>query len=267
MRQMMLALAAMLIAGTFACAQSKDEQEIRKTLTVGADALVKNDLPLLSHLLSDDLTFITSDGQIFNKTQFLAGIEHTKRESFGNGEVSVRVYDHTAVVISHPTFTEVGAGGQKTNYKEVSISVLVKQNERWQMVSVQGSANHADNQANVEARLTKILANLSEAIGKRDTEAIEKMLPEDFVNIARTGVVQPRAQYLEAIKNFPDGTVVTNQVGKTLVTGNNTAVATGSYSITPKAGAQAVRFSYSAVFTLRDRSWTPVSFQSTPIAQ
>ena len=266
MKQTILALAMMLIAATFAFAQSKDEQEIRKTLEIGADALVKNDLAVLSNLLADDLTFITSDGQIFSKSQFLDGIKHTKRESFGNGDVSVRVYGNTAVVVSHPTFTEVRGNGLKTNYKEVSISVLVKKNGRWQTVSVQGSANKADNQAAVEAQLTEILKIWGNAVEKRDTAAIEKKLPEDFMNIAPNGAVETRAQYLEAIKKFPGETTVTGEVGKTSVTGN-TAVLTGRYSVTPKAGGQAVNYSYSAVFALRDGSWMPVSFQATLVAQ
>ena len=203
MKQTVLALAVMLIAATFAFGQqSKDEQEIRKTLETGADALVKNDLAVLSNLLADDLTFITSDGQIFSKTQFLEGIKYTKRESFSNGDVSVRVYGNTAVVVSHPTFTEVRGNGLKTTYKEVSISVLVKKNGRWQLVSVQGSANKADNQAAVEAQLTEFFMNWGNAIGRRDTAAVEKMLPEDFMNIAPNGTVETRAQYLEAIKKI-----------------------------------------------------------------
>lgn len=266
MKQTILALAMMLIVATFAFAQSKDEQEIRKTLETGADALVKNDLAVLSNFLADDLTFITSDGQIFSKTQFLDGIKHTKRESFSNGDVSVRIFGNTAVVVSHPTFTEVGGDGLKTNYKEVSISVLVKKNGRWQTVSVQGSANHADNQASVEAQLTEILINWGNAVGKRDTAAIEKMLPEDFMNIAPNGVVETRAQFLEAVKNFPGETTVTRKTEKTLVTGN-TAVSMGRYSITPKTGGQAMNYSYSAVFALRGGSWMPVSFHSTPVGQ
>ncbi len=147
MKQTILALTMMLITATFAFAQSKDEREVRKTLEIGADALVRNDLTVLSNFVADDLTFITSDGQISNKSQFLDAIKTTKRESFSNGEVSVRLYGNTAVVISHPTFTEVRGDGLKTNYKEVSVSVLVKRNGRWQLVSAQGSANHADNQA------------------------------------------------------------------------------------------------------------------------
>ena len=145
MKQTILALTIMLIAATFAFAQSKDEQKIRQTLEQGADALVKNDLAVLSDILADDLTFIVSAGQILNKTQFLDAIKNTKRESFSNGDLNIRIYDKTAVVISHPTFTEVRSDGSKTKYKEVSVSVLVKRNGRWQIVSVQGSANQTDN--------------------------------------------------------------------------------------------------------------------------
>ena len=257
----------MLIAATFAFAQqSKDEQEIRKTLETGADALVKNDLAVLSNLLADDLTFVTSDGQIFSKTQFLEGIKYTKRESFDNGDVSVRVYGNTAVVVSHPTFTEVRGNGLKTNYKEVSISVLVKKNGRWQLVSVQGSANKADNQAAVEAQLTEFFMNWGNAIGKRDTAAIEKILPEDFMNIAADGTIENRSQYLETVKKFPGEANITGTADKTTVMGN-TAISMGRYSVTLKTGGKAVNYSYSAVFALRDGNWMPVSFQATPIAQ
>ena len=89
MKQTILALAMMLITATFAFAQSKNEQKIRKTLEMGADALVKNDLTVLSNILANDLTFITSDGQISSKTQFLDGIKYTKRESFSTNKTAV----------------------------------------------------------------------------------------------------------------------------------------------------------------------------------
>jgi len=142
-------------------ADGNAEQEIRQTLNTIADALVKNDIATVSNHYADSYTFTNERGETTNKTQRLEVVKNTKRESFSYGDMNIRTFGNTAVVIANPTFTAIDASGQKTNIKDRATLTLVKTNGRWQIVAIQTTnnlLNQAGNQAETEKQIGEIMA-------------------------------------------------------------------------------------------------------------
>ncbi len=268
MKRIILILAITLIAATFVFGQSKDEQEIRKTLKTIADALVKNDRSVLSNYYADGLTFTTADGNTYSKAQFLDFVKNTKRESFNFDDLSVRTFGNTAVANFNRTSTMVNNDGLKVNSKSRDTAMLVKNGGRWQIVALQISSEQAaDNQAVTEKQIGEILADWGNAVGRRDTAAIDKILPADFMLMSPDGkLVGNKAQYFEIVKNFPGDATVSGKGEKTIVTGD-TAVQSGTYSVAPKAGGNATNYSYTATFVRHGGRWMPIAFNSRAVKE
>jgi len=125
----------------------------------------------------------------------------------------------------------------------------------------------ADNQAAAEAQISEALTNWSSALGRRDAAAVEKILPADFMLVSPDGkLFTTRAEYLEVVKNFPGETTVTGKPAKTIVMGD-TAVQSGSYSVTPKSGGQTMNFNYTATLVRRNGRWMPIAFSTRAVTQ
>ena len=120
-------------------AQSKAEQEVRQTLDAIASALVKSDVAALSNFYDDSYTITNPQGETMNKTERLELIKNSRRESFSYGDANIRVFGNTAIVIASPTYTSVGANGERTNYKDRATITMMKNGGRWQIVAVQSS--------------------------------------------------------------------------------------------------------------------------------
>lgn len=268
MKRTILILAITLIAATFVFGQSKDEQEIRKMMEMNADAIVKNDTAALSNYTADSLTFTGAEGVTVNKTQYLERIKNSKFESFSFADMNIRVFGNAAVVVANPTFTTIDKNGDRTNVKDHSTMTLVKTGGRWQVVAVHRSTNQADNQSLTEKQIGEVLSAWGNALGRRDAAAVDKILPADFMVMSPDGkLLTSRAEYLEIVKNYPGEATVTGKGEKTIVMGD-TAVQSGTYTVTPKAGgANAATYAYTATFVRRNSLWTPIAFNSRAIKQ
>jgi uncharacterized protein (TIGR02246 family) len=271
MKRIFLFLAIFAIATTFVFGQSKDEQEIRQTLNTIADALVKNDIATVSNHYADSYTFTNERGETTNKTRRLEGIKNTRRESFSYGEMNIRVFGNTAVAIVNPTFTPIDTNGQKTTVQDRATLTLVKTDGRWQIVAIQTTnnlINQAGTQSETEKQIGEVLTNWGNALGRRDAATVEKIMPADFMLMSPDGkLYSSRAEYLEVVKNYPTEATITGKGEKTIVAGD-TAVQSGTYSVTPKTGgANATSFSYTATFVRRDGRWMPIAFNSRAMQQ
>lgn len=182
-------------------AQSKGEQEVRQTLDAIADALVKNDVAALSNIYADSYTITNPQGETMNKTQRLDLIKNTKRESFSYGDVNIRVFGNTAIVIASPTFTNVGANGERTNFKDRATLTMMKNGGRWQVVAVQSSNNLLSQTGGDEQGLRQTIDELSAALGKNDVAALDRIYADDYTFVGDNGMMMTKAERIGAFKS------------------------------------------------------------------
>jgi len=268
MKRIILTLAITLIAATFVFGQSKDEQEIRKTLGEVAAALVRKDAAVLSNYYADSYSFVNPDGKVTNKAQRLEGAKTSRFETFSYEDLNIRQMGNAAVVVARPTYTVKLENGQTVKGQDRATMTLAKMNGRWQLVAAQTTRDNPEtgDQAATEKQLGEIMTNWGNAAGRRDAEAIDKILANDFIVRTLNGTIQTRAQYLEAAKNFPGDATISGKGDRTIVMGE-TAVSMGTYSVTPKADGNTTNYNYTATFIRRGGRWMPISFYSSVSGQ
>jgi ketosteroid isomerase-like protein len=144
-----LAAATMIAASSLIFSQTErkvttgdggDEQAVRQVLDEVSAAIKRGDMETLDRLWAFDYVFIPPSGAVVTKAQRLAVLKSsdTKIEAVGRDEANIRLYEHTAVVISLTTAKGRVAGQDLDNQFRGTI-VLVKRDGRWQMVSEQSS--------------------------------------------------------------------------------------------------------------------------------
>jgi uncharacterized protein (TIGR02246 family) len=268
MKRTILILAITVIATTFVFSQSKDEQEIRKMLGEVAAALVKKDVAALSNYYADNYSFINQDGTVTNKAQRLEAVKNSRFQSFNYEDLNIRQMGNAAVVILRPTSTVKLENGQTVTRRDRATMMLAKMNGRWQIVAIQTTSDNppTGDQAATEKQISDVLTDWGNALGRRDAAAVDKILPANFMVMSPDGRLGDRAQYLEFVKNIPGEATITGKGEKTIVMGD-TAVQSGSYTVTPKAGGNATNYAYTATFIRRGGHWTPIAFNSRAIKQ
>ncbi|HZF39123.1 MAG TPA: nuclear transport factor 2 family protein [Blastocatellia bacterium] len=117
-----------------------DEQAVRQVLDEFSAAIKRGDTEALDRLWASDYVFIPPSGVVVTKARRLAVLRSsdTKIDSVSRDEVNIRLYEHTAVVISRTTGKGRVAGQDIDNQFRVT-TVLVKRNGRWQMVAEQSN--------------------------------------------------------------------------------------------------------------------------------
>ena len=109
--------------------------------TMRFDAAVRQDTVLLQNLLSEDLTFIHSNGLLETKSSFVASIKNgkIKYNSFEVTEQHIRQYGRKTCIIDGKININ---GAFEKNPFSVSLlftSVYRKQHQRWQLVAWQST--------------------------------------------------------------------------------------------------------------------------------
>ncbi len=203
MRRTILILMIVMTVSGFVFGQSKAEQEIRQTLNAIADALVKNDTALLANHYADSYTITNAQGETTGRAARLELIKNTKRESFSYGDVNIRVFGSTAVVIASPNFTTIDANGQKTNVKDRATITMMKNGGRWQIVAVH-SSNNMLNQAggnSDEQTIRQTLTELMNALSRNDVETVGRIYADDYQIVLQDGTTTTKAERLNAMKS------------------------------------------------------------------
>lgn len=98
------------------------------------------DLDSLARIMGDEYLAVDADGQLVDKQQTLASYGSGQRQwDVARGdEYIVKVFGHTAVVFGR--WRGVGTNhGQRFDYTARFVSVYVKRDGRWQMVSAQST--------------------------------------------------------------------------------------------------------------------------------
>jgi ketosteroid isomerase-like protein len=203
MRRTILILTMAAMLSGFVFGQSKAEQEVRQTLDAIAVALVKNDLTILSNHYADTYTITNPQGETMNKTQRLDLIKNTKRESFNYGDTNIRVFGNTAIAIATPIFTNVGANGERTNYKDRATITMMKNGGRWQIVAVQSSNNllAQSGGSGEEPVIRQTLTELMNALSRNDVETVGRIYADDYQIVLQDGATTTKAERLNAMRS------------------------------------------------------------------
>jgi len=133
-------VAFVLLLPVIAAVAETPEEEVRAADARRIAAVVDGDAGALSSLLSEDLTYTHTTGQVENKEQFLAGITSGKLDyqSIQPSEVQVRVYGD-AVVMTGRAEVKVNAQGKDLALALRFTSVWVKGDGGWRMAAWQST--------------------------------------------------------------------------------------------------------------------------------
>lgn len=135
-------LAILLLLPIVSLAETPDEA-VRAADARRIAAVVDGDVAALSSLLTDDLTYTHTTGQVETKEQFLAGISSGKLDyqSIQPSEVQVRIYGtagDTAVMTGRAEM-KVNAQGRDLAFASRFTSVWVKGDGGWRMAAWQST--------------------------------------------------------------------------------------------------------------------------------
>jgi hypothetical protein len=128
-------LAMILATGSFVRTQTPAEAELLKLDQERCKAITESNWTRYSELMADDLVHIHATGRIENKTQVLEGMRASPRATYRGGEITVRVYGDTAVMVGSQ-FNKVGT--QQPTESAVT-QVWVRRAGKWQQVSFQAT--------------------------------------------------------------------------------------------------------------------------------
>jgi ketosteroid isomerase-like protein len=136
-------------------------------------------------------------------------------------------------------------------------------------VSGQTKGGQAGQKENPEQELRERLREWDEASSRRDTEALNRILADDFLFTNASGAVITKTQYLMATIKAPDMTLATS-VGsedvKVRVYGETAVVTSrGAQRGQPLNRDPAVRYRYTDVWVKQQGRWNAVASQATLI--
>jgi ketosteroid isomerase-like protein len=100
-----------------------------------AQAIIKNDAEAVGRFLADDWVIVDPDGDIIDRSRFLAVIKSgaLTHEMMESDDVSVRIYGDTAILMGL-TRSKGKFMGQDFTTRERATDIFVKQHGRWQCV-------------------------------------------------------------------------------------------------------------------------------------
>jgi ketosteroid isomerase-like protein len=134
--------ATLLLAIFSLPARGVDTKDVEKAIIQmekdWTEAGIKKDVAALDRILADDWIAIDFEGNIVNKASVIADLKSgaSTNTSVDLGEMKVRVYGDTAIVIGSDTEKSTYKGKDSSGHY-VWTDVFVKRNGRWQAVSSQ----------------------------------------------------------------------------------------------------------------------------------
>jgi ketosteroid isomerase-like protein len=134
--------AALLLAISSLLARGADTKGVEKAIIQmekdWAEAGIKKDVAAFDRIVADDWISVDFEGNVVNKTTAIADLKSgaSSSASVDLGEMKVRVYGDTAIVIGSDTEKSTYKGKDSSGHY-VWTDVFVKRNGRWQAVSSQ----------------------------------------------------------------------------------------------------------------------------------
>lgn len=112
------------------------EKEIFKVEHEKDEAMQKGDVAALDHIYADDLTFVTTRGQVLTKAQRLADLQTGGLDylSFDRGGYTLHMYGNT-VVLTGRSISVVKYHGEVVRKPRQFMQVYVKQGGQWRLVA------------------------------------------------------------------------------------------------------------------------------------
>jgi len=111
------------------------QEEILELEKEFGDAMIQNDADAIGRLLSNDWIIIDPDGNIIDRSRFLAVIKSgaLKHEAMDSEDIRIRTYGNTATVTA-VTHTRTKYLEKEFTAHERAADGFAKQNGRWQCV-------------------------------------------------------------------------------------------------------------------------------------
>jgi ketosteroid isomerase-like protein len=131
-----LMLVPMISTGSFA--QSKEESAVAAAVDALRKAMIDPDKNVLDKLLSDDLSYGHSSGQIQSKAELIESLTGGKSDfmTIELSEQTLKVVDKTAIVRHHFIAT-TNDGGKTAEVRLAVLLVWVKQKGDWKLLARQ----------------------------------------------------------------------------------------------------------------------------------
>ncbi|MBS1793873.1 MAG: nuclear transport factor 2 family protein [Acidobacteria bacterium] len=127
--------------------------------------------------------------------------------------------------------------------------------------------NHEEQTAllknNTEYELIRFMSDWGHLSGRRDTTALELMLPDDLVVTTAEGAVFDKERYLDNFRTIAEDFTIVNYDQQAQLFGA-AAVVRARYLLT--AGGRESRLCYTATFVRRFERWEIVALHSSPVA-
>lgn len=125
---------------SLAVSHAETPEQIQALDREWAQACVQADLAKLEQILSDDLTYTHSSGEMQTKAQFIATIREgkTRYRSIEFQQSSVRIYGNTAVT-NNEVRVSLTIDGKDVSVHPRFLHVWVKHDGRWQLAAHQGT--------------------------------------------------------------------------------------------------------------------------------
>lgn len=125
-----------------------DVQEVLKAEKEWVQALLTLDLKAMEHILADDYTQISSEGNVIGKRAFLASFEGGARhwDYAESTEHHIRIYGSMAVMVALWRAKGVNHG-QRFDYLARFMAVYVKRDGRWQLAADQSTPLSREDQS------------------------------------------------------------------------------------------------------------------------
>ncbi len=130
---------ALLLSLTVAKAQSADEKAVAAAEKARFDAQVSKNADVLNQLLSDDMVYVHSNGNVDNKQTYIQSIKdgNSTYNSIDVQEQKIRLYGNTAIVNGVCYIKRPLVDGKNNDLKLRYTDAYVKKGKQWQMVTWQ----------------------------------------------------------------------------------------------------------------------------------
>ena len=133
-------MALFLIVGSFGAAsrresEEKTQREVLATDDMRIQARTQGDLETMSRIYGDDYQLVTAEGVLRTKEDQINEMQsgQLQFQPVENLARSVRLYDNTAIVLSHERSTII-RNGQDIGGNFRMNRVYIRRDERWQLV-------------------------------------------------------------------------------------------------------------------------------------
>ncbi len=191
---------------------NKTEQDIKSLAAEFANSVVKRDTAVMERLLADDFKIVSENGRRL-KSEFINGFKTPLPKEAGTFEAidlnhsEVRVYGDTAIMTAKNTHRGKTADGQARSQDNSVTMLAVKKKGQWQIVGLHISrvpdptteTTSSNEMKKNEQNVMALAGEFANAIFKRDSAAMERLLADNYIETRPNGV---RLDKIDLVNNF-----------------------------------------------------------------